>query len=396
MFDEANVFSFSGVGLVGMITTINESDHTVTVSPFSSTEPIVSVPLFRNPGNYSLPSRGDIVVIFFDTHGKPMIVGGYPKFVVDTIQTKKDYFLQEGEVLIQTERGGRFMMLNSGMIRLVNWIDQGIEIDEPSGSIVFKSHSRKDVFAGIVERSGYVRRKGVATIGSSTYNFDLDNLESVLRKSGSLDVASTISDSIGTELHEKRIEIKAPGSQTDSNPDGKNIFEDTVGHVVNSNSQEVLHTDSSLPLRRKTTYFDSSGITEIMREEIDVKGNVHIFINSGASQGIKIDALVKLIADFLNVDITATQNIKLSGSQKVELLSGSNTLDVSPTGVTITVGINTVTINSTGVTITAGVNTAIMTPASIILTTGANILTMTPASFTFTNPVLSGTSMIWT
>lgn len=304
--------------IMGIIQSVDIERHAVSVQPYMMLEELTNVALYRNPGNYSLPSKGDAVCVFFDARGKPMVVGVYPKFIKDTIQTKKDYFLQEGEVLLQTERGGRFMMLNSGIIRLVNWIDQGIEIDESSGSIVLKSHSKKETFAGIVERSGYIRRKSSITTGS-TYSFDLDNLESVLRKSGSLDTAGVISATVGTELHEKRIEVKAPGSQTTADPNGKNIFEDTVGHVVDNNSQEVLHTDSSLPLRRKTTYYDSSGITEIMREEIDVKGNVHVYISNQATQGIKVDALIPFIADFLSTKIATTQGMEFTATQSIKI-----------------------------------------------------------------------------
>lgn len=401
-----------GSFITGIITNVDTKRHVVTVQPQRTLEPYHDVPIFGTPGNYCLPQVDDVGVVFFDQRGRPALLGTYPKFIKDGIEEQKDYSTTDGDVLFQTETGGRFMLLSSGLIRLINWTDQGFEIDERNGCIIVRSPSQKDIMAGVIERTGYVRRKGSITVGGSTSTFDLDNVEAVMKKVGSLDSAGTISSTEGTDLHEKRIEIKAPGSQTTGNPLGSNIFEDTIGHVVNNSSQEVLHTDSSLPLRRKTTYFDSSGITEIMREEIDVKGNVHVYISNQATQGIKLNTLVKLIADFFSVKLTTTNEVEVTSPQKIELSVGTNKVTTNSTGITITAGINTIVANSTGVTITigsnivtitsagvtitAGANVASITPASIILTTGSNILTMTPASFTFTNPTLSGTPMIWT
>ena len=319
MFGKFSDRPIQGSCIVGMITNVDKLRHVVTIQPHRTIEPYTDVPIFGVPGSYCLPQVDDIGLLFFDDRGKPFLLGTYPKFIRDGIEAQKDYSTTDGDVLFQTEKGGRFMMLNSGLLRLINWADQGFEIDERNGCIIVRSPSQKDIMAGVIERTGYVRRKGSITVGSSTSTFDLDNFEAVMKKVGSLDTAGTISSTTGTDLHEKRIEIKAPGSQTTGNPLGSNIFEDTVGHVVNNNSQEVLHTDSFLPLRRKTSYYDSSGVTEIMREEIDVKGNVHLYISSGASQGIKIDALVKLVADFLSVKVTTTQGMEFTATQSIKI-----------------------------------------------------------------------------
>ena len=106
--------------IIGEITTVDSKRHVVTVQPHRTLEPYTDVPIFGTPGNYCLPQMGDIGVLFFDQRGKPALLGTYPKFIKDGIEEQKDYSTTDGDVLFQTEKGGRFMMLNSGLIRLIN------------------------------------------------------------------------------------------------------------------------------------------------------------------------------------------------------------------------------------------------------------------------------------
>ena len=117
-----------GCYLVGVITNVNNkneetgyNNHAVDIQLFRYTEPLKEVLLIRDTGNVSLPNEGDIAIVIFDDRGKPICIGTYPKFISDGIKDKKDYNLQAGEVLLQTESGGRLMMLKSGVLRFINW-----------------------------------------------------------------------------------------------------------------------------------------------------------------------------------------------------------------------------------------------------------------------------------
>lgn len=308
--------------LTGSITQVHTKNHSVDIQCYRFAEDLVSVPLFRNPSGRDLPHIGDIAIVIFDNRLRPVVIGFYPKFIENAIETHEVYPLQEGEILLQSNFGGRLMMLQTGVMRFSNWLDQGLEIDPKAGATFLRSPSKKDTFHGVIERSGWIRRKNVVSVFGAGNVFELDSLESVVQKIGSISASgSIVTDTAGgIEMFEKRTEIKVPGSQTVATPNGINLFEETIGTGVIPNSPsgvaytETLSSQSGLPLRKKTIYNDPTGTTPVLTEEIDCQGNVHLFISSTAASGIQVDALVNTILNFMNLTVTATGNINLNGT----------------------------------------------------------------------------------
>lgn len=308
--------------ITGTITQVNAKNHSVNIQCHRFAEELVQVPLFRNPSGRDLPQKGDIAIVIFDNRLHPIVIGFYPKFISNQIDTNEVYPLQEGEILLQSSFGGRLMMLQNGVMRFSNWLDQGIEIDGNSGSFILRSPSKKDTFHGVVERSGWIRRKSVVGVFGAASLFELDNLESVIQKIGDISSpGSIVTDTAGgQETFEKRLEIKIPGSQTAATPNGINLIEETIGTGIIPNDPtglaytETLSSQSALPLRKKTIYYDPTGTTELLTEEIDCNGNLKLFISPTASMGINIDAVVPALLSLLNLTVNATGQISLNGS----------------------------------------------------------------------------------
>lgn len=312
------------IGLGDKNPVTNYTNHTVDIQVYRLTEPLKSVPLIRSPGNVSLPSKGDIAVVLWDDREKPICIGTYPAFISDGVKDKKDYNLREGEVLLQTNSGGRLMMLNSGVLRFVNWQDQGLEIDGLSGVTILKSPSLKEDLAGVIEKSGYVRRKSnIKSAMGSVFPFELDNQEEIMRKVGVLSTPGTITsiNLAGQEMYEKKIEIKVPGSQLPALPEGINIYEEIIAtsvikkDAVSGTYEEDLSSQTGLPLRKKTIFYDDTGIIELIKEEVDALGNVKIYISSLATTGINVNALIPVMANFLSLNLTTTGITNITGSQ---------------------------------------------------------------------------------
>lgn len=289
--------------LTGSITQVHAKNHSVDIQCYRFAEDLVSVPLFRNPSGRDLPQIGDIAVVIFDNRMRPIVIGFYPKFIENATETHEVYPLQEGEILLQSNFGGRLMMLQTGVMRFSNWLDQGLEIDPKAGATFLRSPSKKDTFHGVIERSGWIRRKSIVSVFDAGNVFDLDSLESVVQKIGGISApGSIVTDATGgVEMFEKRTEIKVPGSQTTATPNGVNLFEETIGTGVVPNSPAGLTYTETLssppstanvltpnPLRRKTVYYDASGSTELVTEEVDCFGNINIKINAAASNGFNL------------------------------------------------------------------------------------------------------------
>jgi hypothetical protein len=328
MHDESN--SIYPSFFLAEVQIVHTDTHAVDIQPYGLVEPLSSVPIMTDPSIQSLPRKGDIVICIFDNRMRPMAIGFYTKYIRDgsASDVGKYYQMNPGDIVINSSSavGGRLMMLQSrGLMRFASASGQGIEIDPTSGTFVTTSHSKKDVINGVVERSGWIRRKQLVTLFDASSVLDLDNLELVLQKIGGISTAgSIVHDTLGmtplNDMYEKRIEIKVPGSQTDVNFRGVNLYEETIGTGVISNDPagltytETLSSQSSLPLRKKTVYYDPTGSTPLLTEEIDCQGNVHLFISSTASSGIQVDALVNTILNFMNLTVTTTGNINLNGT----------------------------------------------------------------------------------
>lgn len=315
---------------LGMVQTVNIDTHTVDILPYGMIEHLSSVPIMTDPANISLPQSGDIAIVIFDNGMRPMAIGFYTKYIRDGSAPDKGqyYALQEGDIMLNSPSpvGGRLMMLMArGLMRFVSADGQGIEVDPTSGTFVLHAHSEKDVLGGVVERSGLVRRKNIVNIYDELSVIDVDNLELILQKIGGTSTPGTIvHDTPGmtslNDMYEKKLEIKVPGSQTAVNPNGINLIEETIGTGVVANDPsglvytETLSSQSTLPLRKKSVYYDPTGVTPLLTEEIDCQGNMRLSINSLASFGIDVEALVPTLLNLLNLTVNATGNISLNGT----------------------------------------------------------------------------------
>lgn len=324
---------------LGMITAVNTDRHTVTIQPYSTVEEYKDVPLFRPPGNLSLPRVEDIAIMFINKRGQPIIAGIYPKFLNDALTEKSEYTTQPGDVNLRVINGGQLLILGDGTTRLVDRADNGLELIQASGILLLRSASKKEKHSGVTDRAGLVRRPQTFSLGASTEVSNSDSKEGTVRKIGSLTAPGTLTTtgSTGIPLHEKKTTIKVPGSETAENPDGDTYYEETLGNVVEADAlgtlSEPLHTDTALPLRKKIVHYDTDGTTEIIREEIDVNGNMRLFINGAkATTGIKLDSVVPLIAELLQLDITATQNIDHTAGTDINQTA---TGKITQTGTTI-------------------------------------------------------------
>jgi hypothetical protein len=325
MHDETNQIYPSF--FLGVIQSVNTVSHTVDILPYGMVEALKDVPIMTDPSNITLPEEDDIAIVIFDNRLRPMVIGFYQKFIRDGSDPSvgQFYSMQPGDIIINStsDIGGRLMMLQTGVIKLVSARQgQGIEIDPSSGTFIIRSSSVKDITHGVVERSGWIRRKNVVNLFDILSVLDLDSLESVIQKIGTTSAPGAIVYDTpgGIEMYEKKLEIKVPGSQTKDNPQGVNLIEETTGTGVIANDPsgltytETFSSQSGLPLRKKTVYYDPTGVTELLTEEIDCEGNLHLFIASTASAGIQVDALVQTIVNLLNLTVTATGDINLNGA----------------------------------------------------------------------------------
>lgn len=318
------------------ITYVDESRHSVTVQPYRFTESIVDVPLFLNPGNLSLPKKGDIAIVSFDAKGQPVCTATYPKFIKDLLPDGKEYSVSEGDVCHRAKVRDLLpmqllMLSRTGIMRLSNWLNHGMEIDGFGGSLFLRSYSLKNTHGGVVERKGLVKRRQSTSIDGTISISNSDNQEAYIKKIGTLSSIGTLSQTspTGLEMYEKKTTIKVPGSN-----DLLNLYEEVVGtgiiseNPVSGGYQESIHSITNLPLRKRIIHYDVTGTVELIKEEIDCNGNIHLYISSLATIGIKIDALVPIIAQFLSLNITTSGNIDLTGTQ-IKLNGGADSVTLA-------------------------------------------------------------------
>lgn len=316
MHDETNQIYPSF--FLGVIQSVNTVSHTVDILPYGMVEALKDVPIMTDPSNITLPEEQDIAIVIFDNRLRPMVIGFYQAFIRDGSDPSvgQYYSMQPGDIIINStsDIGGRLMMLQTGVMKFVSARHgQGIEIDPSSGTFVTRSSSEKDVCNGAVERLGWIRRKNVVNLFDVTSLLDLDSLESVIQKVGTISAPGAIVFDTpgGIEMYEKKTEIKVPGSQTANNPQGVNLIEETLGTGVIPNDPvgqaytETMSSQSGLPLRKKTVYYDPTGTTELLTEEIDAQGNLKIFMSASALAGIEMTTTagtVKLNGTLINLN----------------------------------------------------------------------------------------------
>lgn len=307
--------------VIGMITNVNVERHTVDVQPYRMVEPIMSVPLFRSPGDLSLPNKEDIAIIIFDDRCGPACIGVYPKFIKEGTEQRKDYKAAEGDVIHQNSvRGGRTVLTDKGTVRIFNRANQIYEMDEEAGATFEKSPTKKgrygDVIGGVTERSGDIKRKSVIPNILS----DVDSQESLLKDNGAI-ITSVLP---GSGLYEKKIKITSPlGLLVSEETVGSVVLAENSGNIAGTYTPEYSQASAAPPLtklRKQTHYYNALGAL-IYTEEVDVLGNTYLKIYGGVDV-VSQTGDINITATLGEANVTSTSTTNIAASQIN--LNGSN------------------------------------------------------------------------
>lgn len=286
------------------VTAVDVETHVCSMQMLRGLEVYDNVKLFRDPGNLNLPTVGDLCAVIWDNRNVPIIIGFYPVHHRTKLEEFKNYQVEEGEVITQSNFGQKLLMNQRGEIFLTNWGSQGLEIYEKEGLMLCRSDSYKDVFGGVEKRSGITKRYSQVAFKDSNIS--------------SLDDLTTATTGIGIRtLVENVTLIKEPDLLATS------VYSHKVGNLV-VDEDTILPTDiknlsvnldTSLPLRSQTKYFASDGIS-YLEVSVDILGNVKIDIPATAiASGINLTgALNSFAMDFLDIDLDNSSGI---GSIKI-------------------------------------------------------------------------------
>lgn len=286
------------------ITAVDVEKHTVTIMLLRGQMAYENVMLIRDPGNYNLPKVGDVAVCLWDNRNMPIVIGVYPAYHKNELDTNRNYRVEEGERVVQSEFGQKLLFNKRGEVFLTNWLGQGLAIDQNNGEIALSSDTIKEDTAGVDKKKGFTKRY-------SNLAFKDTNIFTTT----GLDATTT-----GTT-------VCVEDSTVISTPDvlGSKIYEQKIGNIVVADDSVIpneiktvpVNSNTGLPLRSKTTYYSSSDPTGNMKLDVlvDTEGNVNISIPASAiADGISIEGLLNTLAvNFLNIDlggsITAAINI---------------------------------------------------------------------------------------
>ena len=303
MFGQGSDYGFLPSYYLAEITEVNLETHTVSVVLLRGQETYQNVMLIRDPGNYNLPKVGDIGVVLWDNRNRPIIIGTYPTYHNNKLETNENYKVEQGERLVQSEFGQKLLFNKRGEIILTNWLSQGLTIDQDDGLTTLTGDTVSNDTAGVDKRSGYTKR----------YSPVLGRGTTVKVTTPSDVVAST---SVGTtSLIEDATIIEDPIT-------GIHIYENKIGNSVIiedtalSGEVKTVATLGVNPLRSQTKYFDPSGLNFI-EVAIDIYGNASINIPAGMAltSGVNIEgAASKFAMDFFNIDFDNSSGI---GSIKI-------------------------------------------------------------------------------
>ena len=321
MFNEGDELGPVPSVYLAEIVAVNIDHHTCSVILLRGMDQYDDVLLLRTPGDFSLPTVGDLCGIIWDNQHRPFIIGFYPTYHKDDLDTHKNYNVQEGERLIQSEFGQKLLMNKTGKIILSNWEDSGLDIDEQTGIVTLKSTASNVVDTdGTDKRSGVTKRKSVLTRKQNT----------IYSTTGGTPGDSGTA-SIGVK---KLIEDATIIEEEDTNTP---VYSSVIGNIVVDEGETIgsgetdtitmpKHSKTNKVLRAKTTYYNSTGL-EGVDIEVDIDGNTSITFPSTTTQ-INIEELTAL-AEFTlqfkdltinsdKVHITATTEATIN-SAKVEL-----------------------------------------------------------------------------
>ena len=292
------------------ITAVNVDHHTCSVLLLRGMDQYDDVLILRTPGEFSLPTVGYLCSIIWDNQHRPYIIGFYPTYHKENLDNNKNYNVQEGERLLQSEFGQKLLMTKTGKIVLSNWEDSGLTIDEKTGIVTLKSTASNILDTdGTDKRSGVTKRKSAITKKQNTIYSSTGGSPA--------DVGTTVT---GVK---KLIEDATIIEEEDTNTP---VYSSVIGNIVVDEGETTgptitipKHSKTGKVLRAKTTYYNSTGL-EGIDIEIDIDGNTSVIFPSSVTQ-IDIEELLSLATFTLKfkeltidteiVDITAATSASI-------------------------------------------------------------------------------------
>lgn len=321
-----------GVVELGFIKTIHADRHMVDIQPYRWVNPIQDVPLLRSPGFIGLPSENDIVAFLYDNRGNPYVIGVFPSVLKERGESSAIRKLDSSDILMVAGVDGNLVSLQllatKGMIALTNANVHGLELHSESGLLLLKGFAKKSSFNGVEERIGAVRRPSILMpIPSETGEVEVVKaLTTDLNTFGGVLTSDLALATPSYELYEKRTEIGISGTKSLLYPNGMPLYTETIGNVVTTTPgvyTEEVNTSTGIglgtPLRKKTVYYNAVTTLPALVEEIDAKGNIHIYIpvTNGATE-INIDGLsASIIASVQSVLLTVTNGLSITGDTNI-------------------------------------------------------------------------------
>lgn len=325
MFGLGSDYGFLPSYYLAEITEVNLETHTVSIVLLRGQETYQNVMLIRDPGNYNLPKVGDIGVVLWDNRNRPIIIGTYPTYHNNKLETNENYKVEQGERLVQSEFGQKLLFNKRGEIILTNWLSQGLTIDQDDGLTTLTGDTINNDTAGVDKRSGYTKRYS-PLLGRDT----------TVKVTSPLDVIA--STSVGTtSLIEDATIIEDPIT-------GIPIYENKVGNSVViedttlSGEIKTVSTLGTAPLRSQTKYFDSTGLNYI-EVAIDIYGNANVNIPAGMAldSGVNIEGLASNFAmNFLKVDLNSVTSVNITGTTVVNV--GAPIINIGATATQVNLG----------------------------------------------------------
>ena len=251
------------------ILSVNTNDHVCAIKLLRGIETYDNVKIMTDIGNFSLPSVGDICITLWDNRNIPIVIGFYPVYHEMQLNENKFYNVLEGERMWQSRFGQKLIFNKFGEIYLTNWTGQGIELYQNDGLAIVRSNSIKQDSAGVDRRIGFTQRYS-----------PLAKKDTVIHTTTGLDAATI---GVIPLVEDSTIIYDA----TETFP----VYENKIGNPVVAEDPTLptteiktveVHPTTLLPLRKKTTYYDTLGNPQ-SSEYVDTSGNILVDVFNDGS-----------------------------------------------------------------------------------------------------------------
>lgn len=300
------------------ITAVDTETHVCSMQMLRGLEIYDNVKLFRDPGVLNLPSVGDLCAVIWDNRNVPIIIGFYPVHHRTKLEEFRNYQVEEGETITQSQFGQKLLMTKRGEIFLTNWSSQGFEIYEKEGLVLCRSDSTKGIFGGVEKRSGITKRYSQIARKDS----NISSVDDLTTATTGLGIRTLVEDS--TIIKESGV-LATP------------VYEHKVGNLVVNEDTAVstdiknlaVNSDTSLPLRSQTKYFALDGVS-YLEVSVDILGNVKIDVPATAiASGVNIEGLLNdLTLTFKNINLGGNSTVSTSVKGVEIAIGGSSTTSI--------------------------------------------------------------------